>query len=78
MNVSETIIECVTRELSSVKAHLGTLIILNEENELDPSTPVKLPTKVGGMGVNGFHVTYPIEGWDRPRLDCRSASRLWL
>jgi hypothetical protein len=63
--ISDIIIESATQELSSLNAHLGTVIILNEENELDPSTPVKLPMKIGGMGVNGEHITYPIEGWDK-------------
>ncbi len=67
MNVSDKIIECVNRELASLPHMLGTAVILNEENPLDPSTPVGVPMKVGGMGSGGKYITYPLTGWDQIR-----------
>ena len=65
MNISDTIIECVNRELSSLPNMLGTAVVLNEENPLDPSTPVGVPMKMSGMGTGGKYVTYPLTGWDQ-------------
>jgi hypothetical protein len=67
MNISDKIIECVNRELSSLPNMLGTAVILNEENPLDPSTPVGVPMKMSGMGTGGKHITYPLTGWDQIR-----------
>ena len=67
MNVSDKIIECVKREISSLPHMLGSVVILNEENPLDPSTPVGVPMKLGGMGSGGKYITYPITGWDQIR-----------
>ena len=67
MNVSDKIIECVNRELSSLPHMLGTAVILNEENPLDPSTPIGVPMKMSGMGTGGKYITYPLVGWDQIR-----------
>ena len=41
-------------------------IVLRSDNPLDPSTPVDIPLKVVGWGVNGANITYKnVIGWDQ-------------